>query len=138
MYHNAILYSKLGWPCQSAVRLIQIVVPIYQERQQTMGQYIVIGAVVVVFLGAAWSLWDRFRRDYGIEEWMLKTPGLGGICSDYLDLIKQMKSGRHDRDTLQYLDSQRQVTHEQILGYLGLDRSSPLDVEEFAKRYLNQ
>jgi hypothetical protein len=103
-----------------------------------MGQYIAIGVALIILLGAAWSLWDRFRRDYGVEEWMLKTPGLDGVCSDYLDLIKQMKSGRHDRETLQYLDSQRQVTHDQILGYLGLDRSSPLDVEEFAKRYLNQ
>lgn len=103
-----------------------------------MGHYIAIGVALIILLGAAWSLWDRFRQDYGVEEWMLKMPGLDGVCSDYLDLIKQMKSGRHDRETLQYLDSQRQVTHDQILGYLGLDRSSPLDVEEFAKRYLNQ
>jgi hypothetical protein len=84
------------------------------------------------------SLWDRFRHDYGIQEWMLKTPGLGGLCADYLDYIKEMYSGQHDRDTIHYLDSQRQVTHNQILEALGLDRSSPLDLEEFARQYLNQ
>jgi hypothetical protein len=104
-----------------------------------MALYIALGAVIAVVLGAAaWNLWDRFRRDYGIEEWMLQVPGLDGLCSDYLDYIKEMTSGRHDRETLQYLDSQRQVTHDQILQHLGLDRSSPLDMEEFAKRYLNQ
>ena len=94
-------------------------------------------AIIVVLFGAR-SLWDRFKgdSDYSIEPWMLNTPGLDGICRDYLDLIKEMKNGKHDRETIHYLDSQRQVTHDQILGYLGLDRSSSLDVEEFAKRYL--
>lgn len=99
---------------------------------------IIVIIAVVVLLGVR-SLWDRFKNDsdYGIEPWMLNTPGLDGICRDYLDLIKEMKSGKHDRDTIHYLDSQRQVTHDQILGYLELDRSSSLDVEEFAKRYLD-
>lgn len=99
---------------------------------------IIVIIAVLVLLGVR-SLWDRFKNDsdYGIEPWMLNTPGLDGICRDYLDLIKEMKSGKHDRDTIHYLDSQRQVTHDQILGYLELDRSSSLDVEEFAKRYLD-
>ena len=77
---------------------------------------IIVIIAVVVLLGAR-SLWDRFKNDsdYGIEPWMLNTPGLDGICRDYLDLIKEMKSGKHDRDTIHYLDSQRQVTHDQIL-----------------------
>ena len=93
--------------------------------------------VIAVGLGAH-TLWDRFRGagDDGIKEWMLNVPGLEGICRDYLDLIREMHSGQHDRETLQYLDSQRQVTHDQILGYLELDRSANLDVEAFAKRYL--
>lgn len=101
---------------------------------------IIVVIVIVVMLFGVRSLWDRFKNDndYGIEPWMLNTAGLDAICRDYLDLIKDMKSGQHDRDTIHYLDSQRQVTHDQILGYLELDRSSSLDVEEFAKRYLGQ
>jgi hypothetical protein len=93
--------------------------------------------IVVVSLGVR-TLWDRFRGagDDGIKEWMLNVPGLDGICRDYLDLIREMKSGQHDHETLHHLDSQRQVTHDQILGYLDLDRSVTLDVEAFAKRYL--
>jgi hypothetical protein len=89
-----------------------------------------------VLLGVR-SLWDRFRRDDGVQEWMLNTPGLDGLCADYLDYIAAMSSGQHDRETIHYLDSQRQVTHNQILEALGLDRSSPLDVAEFARQYLN-
>ena len=94
-------------------------------------------SIVVVVLGVR-TLWDRFRGagDDGIKEWMLNVPGLDGICRDYLDLIRDMKSGQYDRETLHHLDSQRQVTHDQILGYLELDRSANLDVEAFAKRYL--
>jgi len=101
-----------------------------------MYSYILAGILVLVVFGGIFSLWDRFRRDYGIEEWMLNTPGLDGLCADYLDYIKEMNSGMHDLATIQYFDSQRLVTHNQILEALGLDRSSPLDVEEFAKRYL--
>jgi len=79
-----------------------------------------------------------YIHNYGIQEWMLKTPGLDGLCADYLDYIKEMYSGQHDRETIHYFDSQRQVTHNQILETLGLDRSSGLDLEEFARRYLNQ
>ena len=103
-----------------------------------MQLYITITIIAIVVLFGVRSMWDRFKgdSDYGIEPWMLKTPGLDGICRDYLDLIKEMRNGKHDRETIHYLDSQRQVTHDQILGYLELDRSSSLDVEEFAKRYL--
>ncbi len=95
--------------------------------------------VVIISLGAR-SLWDRFKDDhaYGIEPWMLRVAGLAGVCRDYLDLIKEMKSGQHDRETIHYLDSQRQVTHDQILGSLELDRSTTLDVEAFARRYLDR
>lgn len=60
------------------------------------------------------------------------------MCRDYLDLIKEMRSGRHDRETIHYLDGQRQVVPCQSLSYLELDRSSGLDVEAFARRYLEQ
>jgi hypothetical protein len=100
-------------------------------------QLLIIAAltIIIVSLGVR-TLWDRFRGDDGIKEWMLNVPGLDGICRDYLDLIREMKSGQYDRETLHHLDSQCQVTHDQILGYLDLDRSANLDVEAFAKRYL--
>lgn len=90
-------------------------------------------AVIVVA-----SLWDRFRSDAAIKAWMLATPGLDGLCSDYLDYVDQMSSGHHDTETVYYLDSQRQVTHNQILERLGLDRSSPLNMVEFCRRYLDR
>src|SRR6266540_1114053 len=101
-------------------------------------QLLIIAAItiIVVSLGIH-TLWDRFRsaNDDGIKEWMLNVPGLDGICRDYLDLIREMKSGQYDRETLHHLDSQRQVTHDQIFGYLDLDRSANLDVGAFANRY---
>lgn len=102
-----------------------------------MSLLVIVAVTVVVSLGVH-SLWDRFRGagDDGIQEWMLNVPGLEGICRDYLDLIREMHSGQYDRETIHHLDSQRQVTHDQILGYLELDRSDHLDVETFAKRYL--
>ncbi len=102
-------------------------------------QLLIIAALTIIIVGlGVHTLWDRFRGagDDGIKEWMLNVPGLDGICRDYLDLIREMKSGQYDRETLHHLDSQRQVTHDQILGYLELDRSDNLDVEAFAKRYL--
>lgn len=92
--------------------------------------------IVVVSVGMH-SLWDRFDSG-GVEVWMLEVEGLDGVCQDYLDLIREMSSGSHDLETLHYLDSQRQVTHDQILAYLGLNRSHPLDMEKFARRYRNQ
>jgi hypothetical protein len=54
-----------------------------------MTPYIVAGifALIFVTLGIR-SLWDRFRYDRGVQEWMLKTPHLDGLCADYLDYIK--------------------------------------------------
>ncbi len=64
-------------------------------------QLLLIAAIVAaVALLSARGLWDRFRGDgdYGIEPWMLRVEGLGGVCRDYLDLIGEMRSGRHDRE----------------------------------------
>lgn len=45
---------------------------------------IVVAIVAVVALLSARGLWDRFKGDgdYGIEPWMLRTPGLGGLDLD--------------------------------------------------------
>ena len=69
--------------------------------------------IVIVLLGVR-SLWDRFDSG-GVEDWMLEVEGLEGLCSDYLDYVKEMSSGKHDVETIRYFDSQRQVTHDQIL-----------------------
>lgn len=101
-----------------------------------MNSLITVGLVFLVLGLSVLGLWDRFRRDDGVQEWMLNVPGLDGLCQEYLDYIRQMSSGQHELEVLQYLDAQRQVAHDQILQALGLDRSNPLDVELFAQRYL--
>jgi hypothetical protein len=101
-----------------------------------MNSLITVGLVFLVLGLSVLGLWDRFRCDDGVQEWMLNVPGLDGLCQEYLDYIRQMSSGQHELEVLQYLDSQRQVAHDQILQALGLDRSNPLDVELFAQRYL--
>src|SRR6266545_6707023 len=87
--------------------------------------------IIIVSLGVR-TLWDRFRDagDDGIKEWMLNVPGLDGICRDYLDLIREMKSGQYDRETLHHLDSQRQVTHDQIRGRLSTPGRSCVSGDE--------
>lgn len=98
---------------------------------------IVAVALIVIVLLSARNLWDRFDSG-GVQDWMLEVEGLEGLCHDYLDYVKEMSSGKHDLETIRYFDSQRQVTHDQILYYLGLDRSYPLDMTKFARRYLNR
>jgi len=92
-----------------------------------------VAAIAVLFVAAVYG---RRGGNTGIQEWMLRVEGLTGLCSDYLELIEQMDGPGHDTDTLRYLDGQRQVTHNQILEALGLDRSYPLDMHAFAHRYL--
>jgi len=94
--------------------------------------------VFLLILVLVASLWSRFRSDDNIKEWMLKIPDLDGLCTDYLEYVEQMSDGQHDLSTIHYLDSQRQVTHNQILERLGLDRRSPLDVIEFCRQYLGR
>jgi hypothetical protein len=92
-----------------------------------------LGRVIAAFLVMLASFG---RGGSGVQPWMLRIEGLIGLCSDYLELIAQMQEPGHDYETLRYLDSQRQVTHNQILAALGIDRSYPLDMAVFARRYL--
>jgi hypothetical protein len=94
-----------------------------------------ITAVTVLFVAAVYGRWGG---NTGIQEWMLRVEGLTGLCSDYLELIEQMDAPVHDTDALRYLDGQRQVAHNQILEALGLDRSYPLDMPAFTRRYLKE
>ena len=93
----------------------------------------IVGIIVVTMMILV-GLWDRFRRST-IADALLNTPGLDDICQEYLDTIARMSSGTVSMTILQALDSERQWLHNEILRRLGLDRSSALDVEEFARRY---
>ena len=70
-------------------------------------------ALAIALLAASWM---RGRSgNTGIEPWMLRVEGLTGMCSDYLSYIDEMHGSGHDYETLHYFDSQRQVTHDQLL-----------------------
>ncbi|WP_322489317.1 hypothetical protein [Chloroflexus sp.] len=96
------------------------------------------GGIAAIVLLAVAAVYSRRGGNTGIQEWMLRVEGLTGLCSDYLALIEQMDEPGHDIDTLRYLDGQRLVTHNQILDALGLDRSYPLDMPAFTRRYLKR
>lgn len=93
-------------------------------------------SIIIVVIAASWIRGGY--RGSGIEPWMLRIEGLSGLCSDYLDYIDEMNGSGHDYEALRYFDSQRQVTHDQILAALGLDRNQPLDMAAFARRYLRR
>ncbi|MFV9505459.1 MAG: hypothetical protein AB4911_12965 [Oscillochloridaceae bacterium umkhey_bin13] len=93
-----------------------------------------IASIMILIVAASWMRGNAGNS--GVEPWMLRVEGLTGLCSDYLDYIEQMDRGGHDSETLRYFDSQRQVTHNQLLDALGLDRSHPLNMAVFARRYL--
>jgi hypothetical protein len=90
-------------------------------------------AILLIILAASWR-----SGGSGVEPWMLRIEGLTGLCSDYLALIEQMQEPGQEYEIVRYLDAQRQVTHNQILTALRLDRSYPLDMAVFARRYLRR
>jgi hypothetical protein len=98
---------------------------------------VVLVIVLVVILIASRSLWDRFRREEPMERY-LAIPGLEGLCNDYLGYIRDMTSGQYETETIRYLDSQRQVTHDQILERLGMTRMNTFNAQQFARRYLER
>jgi cell division FtsZ-interacting protein ZapD len=53
---------------------------------------------------------------------------------EYVELVDSMGFGHYSRDELRELDSQRQVTHNQLLDITGLDRSE--DMYAYAKAVL--
>lgn len=92
--------------------------------------------VISIFL-AGQFLWDRFRSRSDIDR-CLAIEGLASLCADYLYYVKQMIGGQLDTETVRQLDSQRQVTHNQILQRLGLTRDDIFDMVRFARLYLDQ
>lgn len=92
--------------------------------------------VALVALLTSGALWDRFRQDPPMERY-LRTPGLVSLCEEYLGYVTGMTT-EHDQDVIRYLDSQRQVTHNELLRRLGLTRDHVFDMTRFARRYLDQ
>lgn len=46
-------------------------------------------------------------------------PYLLSLCREYVDLIDAMRHGRYTTAELRTLDSQRQVTHNQLIDIVG-------------------
>jgi hypothetical protein len=93
--------------------------------------------VLAFMLVAGRLLWDRYRRTDHMERYFL-IDGLTTLCQEYLGYVTGMSSGQHDIETIRYLDSQRQVTHDQLLLQLGLTRDHVFDMTRFARFYLER
>lgn len=53
-------------------------------------------------------------------------PYLISLCREYVELVDAMRFGQYSRDELRELNSQRQVTHNQLLDITGMDRSEDM------------
>lgn len=61
-------------------------------------------------------------------------PYLISLCEEYVQLVNDMRSGQYTTEEIRQLDSQRQVTHNQLLQIIGMDRSD--DMYAYAKAVL--
>ena len=61
-------------------------------------------------------------------------PYLVSLCREYVELVDSMRFGQYSRDELRQLDSQRQVTHNQLLDITGLERDT--DMYAYARAVL--
>jgi hypothetical protein len=69
-----------------------------------------------------------------IEERIIDTY-LISLCREYTTLVDAMRSGQHTTEEIRQLDSQRQVTHNEICRYTGQDRSA--DMYTYARAVLH-
>lgn len=53
-------------------------------------------------------------------------PYLISLCQEYVELVDSMRQGRYTAAELRELDSQRQVTHNQLLQITNLDPSDDM------------
>ena len=53
-------------------------------------------------------------------------PYLLSLCQEYIELVDTVRTGRYDADDWRELDSQRQVTHNQLLDITGLTRDDDM------------
>lgn len=65
----------------------------------------------------------------------MADPHLVTLCRDYLDLIREMASGRYSTADLHTLDSDRQLLHNELLRITGLDPAD--DMAAYARRVLH-
>ena len=65
-------------------------------------------------------------------------PYLLSLCQEYVELIKTMKKGGYSTDQYRQLDSQRQVTHEQLIQITGIERDSGIDMYQYALDIIEQ
>lgn len=63
-------------------------------------------------------------------------PYLISLCEEYVDLVNTIRSGGYSRNEYHQLDSQRQVTHNQLLDILNLTRDDDVDMYERARGIL--
>ncbi len=63
-------------------------------------------------------------------------PYLLSLCREYVELVNTLKSGGYTRSEWRELDSQRQVTHDQLLDILNLTRDDDVDMYERARAIL--
>ena len=63
-------------------------------------------------------------------------PYLLSLCREYVDLVNTLKSGGYTRSEFRILDSQRQVTHGQLLDILNLTRDDDVDMYQRARDIL--
>lgn len=53
-------------------------------------------------------------------------PYLLSLCKEYIKLVDTMRSGQYTLEELRELDSQRQVTHNQLLELTDLEREDDM------------
>ncbi len=63
-------------------------------------------------------------------------PYLLSLAAEYVELVNTLKSGGYTRSEWRELDSQRQVTHNQLLDILNLTRDDDADMYERARAIL--
>ena len=55
------------------------------------------------------------------------------LCTEYIEYVDASSSGLYPLGELHQIDSQRQVTHNEILRYTHRDRSMNFDMHQFAQ-----
>jgi hypothetical protein len=58
-------------------------------------------------------------------------PYLVSLCQEYVELVDAMRGGQHPQEELREIDSQRQVTHNQLLEITRMTRAD--DMYAYAK-----
>lgn len=65
---------------------------------------------------------------------MSQHPYLVSLCEEYVALVDAISRGTYS--DFQKIDSQRLVTHEQLIQITGIDRNSGIDMYQYAKQVI--